>query len=166
MRHIRKNRRSKVVKKKRTRKCHNTQRTPTPLLNYVTTYVAHLWAGLRFPLYPLFMDICRYFKVQLGQLMSNIIQTTVDFLMACWAFGCKWGLELWWRLYYLCQKCETPYGRWFFYIARWSQCPVILGPSSIHSCKNEFFYVKHTSFEGSDILVPWNNLKCVSKYMP
>lgn len=122
-----------------------TQRIHTPPANCVTTYVAHLRAGLRFFLHPLFVDICKYYKVQLGQLMSNVIRTTMGFLMTCRAFGCECRLELWRRLYYLCKKCKMPEGRGFFYIDRRSARPVVLGPSIIHSWKNEFFLVKHPS---------------------
>lgn len=48
--------------------------------------MAHLRARLQFPLHPLFVDIFKYYQVQLGQLMSNVIRTTVGFLMACRAF--------------------------------------------------------------------------------
>lgn len=59
------------------------QRIHTPPPQCITTYIAHLKASLRFPLHPLFMDICKYYDIQLGQLMPNVIQTTVVFIMAC-----------------------------------------------------------------------------------
>lgn len=46
-----------------------TQRIHIPIANYVTTYVAYLLAGLRFPLHLFLLDICKYYKVQLGKLM-------------------------------------------------------------------------------------------------
>lgn len=94
--------------------------------------------------------------------MLNVIQTTVRFLMVCRAFGCECRLELWRRLYYLCQKYTTPEEREFFYIARHSSRPLIFGPSNIHLRKNKFFYVKHHSFGNSGILLPWNNQKSLS----
>lgn len=66
-----------------------SQRIHTPPANCVTTYVAHLWSGLHFPLHPLFVDICKYYRIQLGQLMPNMIRTTMGFLMACRAFRCE-----------------------------------------------------------------------------
>lgn len=98
--------------------------------------------------------------------MSNVIQKIVRFLKACPVFGCECRLELWRMLYFLCKKCTTPEGHKFFYIARRSSRPVVLGPSSIHSWKNEFFYVKHNSFGSNSILVSWNTRKSLSNDVP
>lgn len=98
--------------------------------------------------------------------MSNVIRTTVRFLMAYWDFECECKLVLWRRLYYLCKKCTTPKGRGFFYIARHSVRPIVLGPSSTHSWKNKFFYLKHHNFANSGILVLWNIKKSLSNDVP
>lgn len=124
--------------------------------------MAHLKARLQFPLHSLFSDIYKYYDIQLEKLMSNVIQTTVGFIMACRAYGCEVSLELWRRLYYLSHKCTMEEGKGFFYITRRGQQSNITGPSSVHSWKNEYFYVKHPSFKKSGILVPWNTQKCLN----
>lgn len=87
-----------------------------------------------------------------GHLMKKKSES-VGFLMACQTFECEVRMELWRRLYFLCQKFTTLEGLGFFYLARSNNRPVVMGPFSIHLWKNEFFYVKNSSFENSGILV-------------
>lgn len=87
----------------------------------LVVYLAQMRAGLRFPLHPLFKDIIRFWKLQLGQIMSNGIRVIIGFILLCKMHGVSICLDVFRHYFYISQKFGTKEGHGFFYFIRRSR---------------------------------------------
>lgn len=69
----------------------------------------------------------------MGQLLPNVIHSTVFVIMVCRACAVEVSLEIWRHMQYLSKKCKIVQERSFLCATRRSKKPSIVGPLSIYA---------------------------------
>ena len=124
-------------------------RAHQPPVSFFTLYEEHLVAGLRFPLHKFIVDVLRYYRIPLAQLVPNGVRILIRFLITCLEHNVPPTVTLF-RYFFQMRRSSQTVGYRSFH----SRTPLkILTPENNQGWKPRFFFVR---VQGWDLPEEWN----------
>ena len=124
-------------------------RAHQPPVGFFTLYKEHLVAGLRFSLHKFIVDVLRYYRISLAQLVPNGVRILIRFLITCLEHNVPPTVTLF-RYFFQMRRSSQSVGYRSFH----SRTPLkILTPENNQGWKPRFFFVR---VQGWDLPEEWN----------
>ena len=113
-------------------------RAHQPPVSFFTLYEEHLVAGLRFPLHKFIVDVLRYYRIPLAQLVPNGVRILIRFLITCLEHNVPPTVTLF-RYFFQMRRSSQTVGYRSFH----SRTPLkILTPENNQGWKPRLFFVR------------------------